>query len=717
MSDNMDSFSIFGGRARYVMIMFLFFFLLPHKTYPKSQPCVSSSCGKISNITYPFRLKHDPDHCGNHKYELDCVNNVTVLKLFDGEYFVESINYNNYTIRIVDHNIQPKNCSPLPRFFLYRRNFTYYKTYPYTEYFDYKNNSYQYTLNVSDTMPSYYIIDLSMPVIYMKCTSPPSKVVDRYYADTASCVDQYTYVIVGDPPFGILEPQCRVKLVTLTSLWGGNLSYIDIHKGLSYGFEISWMQVSCHCDECYLNNTIGELQCGIPYCPFDSCGYWATKFRLLYDYVGGIYDGLRELTGMDKVGLLHLLDDRTEGVYKSSIDIYKAGIVTGRYVLPYLAAKVILGIILFSVLLIYTYRRRHASIYENIEDFLQGNTLMPIRYSYKEIKQMTKGFKVKLGEGGYGDVYRGNLISGPFVAIKMLKIKSNATGQEFISEVATIGRIYHSNVVRLIGFCVEGSKRALVYEYMPNGSLDKYIFNKEGAISLTYNQIYEISLGVARGISYLHQGCDMQILHFDIKPHNILLDENFVPKVSDFGLAKLYPIDNSIVTLTAARGTIGYMAPELFYYNIGGISYKADVYSFGMLLIEMASRRRNLNPQAEHSSELYFPFWIYDQLYKNREREMEDVIMEEINDVLKKMFLVALWCIQLKPIDRPSMNKVVEMLEGDIGNIEMPPKPLLYPHETIQENFNINSDETVSDTGSTSYVEEIPTNPLLKYSA
>ena len=206
---------------------------------------------------------------------------------------------------------------------------------------------------------------------------------------------------------------------------------------------------------------------------------------------------------------------------------------------------------------------------------------MPIRYSYKEIKQMTKGFTVKLGEGGYGDVYKGNLISGPFVAIKMLKIKSKTNGQDFISEVATIGRIYHSNVVRLVGFCVEGSKRALVYEFMPNGSLDKYIFNKEGVISLTYNQVYEISLGVARGISYLHQGCDMQILHFDIKPHNILLDENFIPKVSDFGLAKLYPINKSIATLTAARGTIGYMAPELFYQNIGGISYKVHYKNFG----------------------------------------------------------------------------------------------------------------------------------------
>ena len=416
--------------------------------------------------------------------------------------------------------------------------------------------------------------------------------------------------------------------------------------------------------------------------------------------------GLNKLTGMYKFG-----EQKGNRYY-----LYEVGFVTGRYILPYLTLRITLGFILLSVVLIYTYRRRHVSIYENIEDFLQGNTLMPIRYSYKEIKKMTKNFKVKLGEGGYGDVYRGNLISGPFVAIKMLKIKSKTNGQEFISEVATIGRIYHSNVVRLIGFCVQGSKRALVYEYMPNSSLDKYIFNKEGDISLTNNEIYEISLGVARGISYLHQGCDMQILHFDIKPHNILLDENFIPKVSDFGLAKLYPIDKSIATLTAARGTIGYMAPELFYQNIGGISYKADVYSFGMLLIEITSRRRNLNSHAEDSSQLYFPFWIYDQLVKNTVREMEDVITEEINDVLKKMFIVALWCIQLKPIDRPSMNKVVEMLEGDIENIEMPPKPLLYPHETIQENLDSNSDETESDW-STSYVEENATNPLFKCSA
>ncbi|PRQ55484.1 putative glycerophosphodiester phosphodiesterase, protein kinase RLK-Pelle-LRK10L-2 family [Rosa chinensis] len=267
-----------------------------------------------------------------------------------------------------------------------------------------------------------------------------------------------------------------------------------------------------------------------------------------------------------------------------------------------LVAKFVIGFPCLIALLIYKWRRRHLSLYDNIEDFLQkNNNLMPVRYSYSNIKKMTRGFKDKLGEGGYGSVYKGKLRSGGLVAIKMLG-KSKANGQEFINEVATIGRIHHVNVVQLIGFCVEGSKRALVYDFMPNGSLDKYIFTQQGAISLSCEKMFEVALGVARGIEYLHRGCTMQILHFDIKPHNILLDKNFSAKVSDFGLARLCPLDNSNVLLTAARGTMGYIAPELIYKNIGGVSYKADVYSFGMLLMEMAGRRKNLNATVEHTS-------------------------------------------------------------------------------------------------------------------
>ncbi|PRQ56207.1 putative glycerophosphodiester phosphodiesterase, protein kinase RLK-Pelle-LRK10L-2 family [Rosa chinensis] len=304
---------------------------------------------------------------------------------------------------------------------------------------------------------------------------------------------------------------------------------------------------------------------------------------------------------------------------------------------------------------------------------------------------MSNGFKEKLGEGGYGSVFKGKLRSGRFGAIKMLS-KSKSNGDEFVSEVGTIGRIHHVNVVQLIGYCVEGSKRALVYEFMPNGSLDKYIYSKEKSITLCCKKMLQISLGVASGIDYLHQGCDMQILHFDIKPHNILLDDNFIPKVSDFGLARLYPTDNSIVSLTAARGTMGYIAPELFYKNIGGVSYKADVYSFGMLLMEMASKRKNLNALAEHSSQIYYPSWVYDQYNAGNDLEISHHTEDEKN-IIKKMVITALWCIQMKPSDRPSMNKVIEMLEGDIENLQLPPKPLLYPqqmHVADQMDNNLN---------------------------
>ncbi|XP_017973201.1 PREDICTED: rust resistance kinase Lr10 [Theobroma cacao] len=360
-----------------------------------------------------------------------------------------------------------------------------------------------------------------------------------------------------------------------------------------------------------------------------------------------------------------------------------------------------------TVFLIYKWRKRHMSMYDRIENFLQSqNNFMPIRYSYSQIKKMTEGFKDKLGEGGYGSVFKGKLRSGHLVAVKMLG-KSKANGQEFINEVATIGRIHHVNVVQLIGFCAEGTKRALVYEFMPNGSLDKYTFGREGNTTIGWEKIYEISLGVARGIEYLHRGCDMQILHFDIKPHNILLDENFTAKVSDFGLAKLYPTNDTTVTLTAARGTIGYIALELFYKNIGGVSYKADVYSFGMLLMEMAAKRRNSTTVTEQSSEAYFPCNVYDQIVGGRDFEEIQEASEEEKKIVKKMIMVALWCIQMKPSDRPSMTKVVEMLEGEVESLQVPPKPVLYPQQTLVRSSGSHSTQQESSSASTDYTESI----------
>ncbi|KAF8020111.1 hypothetical protein BT93_G0730 [Corymbia citriodora subsp. variegata] len=345
----------------------------------------------------------------------------------------------------------------------------------------------------------------------------------------------------------------------------------------------------------------------------------------------------------------------------------------------FIVVKFILGAPWVMIMLICKWMGRHLAMDQNVEEFLQSYNFLPIRYSYSDIKKITNRLKEKLGEGGYGSVYKGRLRSGRKVAVKILK-KGKSNGQDFISEVATIGRIHHVNVVELIGFCFEGSKQALVYDFMHNGSLDKHIFSRGEGTSLYCKEVYKIALGVARGIEYLHRGCDMQILHFDIKPHNILLNMDFIPKVSDFGLARLYPTDYDTVSLTTARGTLGYMAPELVFKNLGGISYKADIYSFGKLLMEMATGRKNADEVTDYSSHTYFPLWVHDQLSEGLDIPVGEASEEDWR-VIKKMILVALWCIQLNPSERPSMHKVLQMLEGEVDDLQIPPKPLFCPTE------------------------------------
>ncbi|KAL6007371.1 hypothetical protein ACLOJK_032868 [Asimina triloba] len=324
-------------------------------------------------------------------------------------------------------------------------------------------------------------------------------------------------------------------------------------------------------------------------------------------------------------------------------------------------------------------------------------TLGTCRYSYSDIKKMTSSFKEKLGQGGFGSVYKGRLGSGQLIAVKMLE-KSKKNGEEFISEVTTIGSIHHVNVVRLVGFCAEGSRCALVYEFMPNGSLEKYIFsNVEMGNEISWEKLFEIALGVAHGIDYLHRGCNMRILHFDIKPHNILLDDNFNPKISDFGLAKLCPSDLSIVSMSNARGTPGYMAPELISKDFGSISYKSDVYSFGMLLLEIAGRRKNVNPHVDHSSQIYFPTWVYEKLALEWNTKHGDAAAKVEGEISKKLAMVGLWCIQMNPEKRPSMSRAVEMLEGSIGALEMPPKPFLTsPERPPLEDISLSENDSIS---------------------
>jgi interleukin-1 receptor-associated kinase 1 len=232
--------------------------------------------------------------------------------------------------------------------------------------------------------------------------------------------------------------------------------------------------------------------------------------------------------------------------------------------------------------------------------------------------------------------------------------------------------------VTLLGFCFEGRKKALIYELMSNGSLDNFIYKKEprNIGSLSWEKLYEIAKGIARGLDYLHRGCNTRILHFDIKPHNILLDENFCPKISDFGLAKLCPKRESIISMSNARGTIGYIAPEVCNRQFGGVSQKSDVYSYGMMVLEMTGVRKKIDNQDNQTSE-YFPDWIYNKLEMDNDLRIDGVMATKDDEIARGMTIVGLWCIQTFPNNRPTISRVIEMLEGNIKSLEIPPKPML----------------------------------------
>ncbi|KAF6171488.1 hypothetical protein GIB67_018012 [Kingdonia uniflora] len=314
---------------------------------------------------------------------------------------------------------------------------------------------------------------------------------------------------------------------------------------------------------------------------------------------------------------------------------------------------------------------------EKVEEFLRNNgSMAPKRYTYSDIRRMTDSFKEKLGQGGFGDVFKGKLLDGRLVAVKVMR-ESKGDGEDFINEVASISKTSHVNVVSLLGFCFDGFKRALIYEFMSNGSLEKFIYKNKPletiSSSLPWEKLYEIVVGVSRGLEYLHRGCNTRIVHFDIKPHNILLNESFCPKIADFGLAKLCSPQESYVSMLDARGTVGYIAPEVFYRNIGVVSHKSDVYSFGMMVLEIVAGRKN----TDRTSEIFFPHWIHTRIKLNEDLGLHGITSATDAEITMKMILVGLWCIQTNPLDRPPMSKVVDMLEGSLESLQIPPKAFL----------------------------------------
>ncbi|KDP24156.1 hypothetical protein JCGZ_25813 [Jatropha curcas] len=327
----------------------------------------------------------------------------------------------------------------------------------------------------------------------------------------------------------------------------------------------------------------------------------------------------------------------------------------------------------------------------------------PVQFQYKDLQRATKGFKEILGSGGFGSVYKGVVDNGMVVAVKQLEGIEQGEKQ-FRMEVATISSTHHLNLVRLVGFCSEGRHRLLVYEFMKSGSLDKFLFiteNNQSGKFLNWDQRFSIALGTAKAITYLHEECRDCIVHCDIKPENILLDENYAAKVSDFGLAKLINTkEHRYRTLTSIRGTRGYLAPE-WLANLP-ITSKSDIFSYGMVLLEIVSGRRNFEMSAETNMKK-FSIWAYQEFEKGNVSGIIDkrlfdqkVDMEQVRRAIQ----VSLWCVQDQPSQRPKMGKVVQMLEG-IADIDRLPSHLAMAEEFTTEittdfSSNISNFSTVS---------------------
>ncbi|KAI5320540.1 PREDICTED: G-type lectin S-receptor [Prunus dulcis] len=315
--------------------------------------------------------------------------------------------------------------------------------------------------------------------------------------------------------------------------------------------------------------------------------------------------------------------------------------------------------------------------------FLRRVAGVPTKFRYKELEDATDHFQALLGKGASASVYKGILSDGTPVAVKKLDAEERRE-KEFRSEVAAIASLQHVNLVRLLGYCcVPAGPRFLVYDFISNGSLDSWIFsrkerpNRRGGC-LSWDLRYRVAVDVAKALSYLHHDCRSRILHLDVKPENILLDESYRAVVADFGLSKLMGKDESKIMITI-RGTRGYLAPEWLLEH--GISEKSDVYSYGMVLLEMIGGRRNIsfvekgNDRSQRKRQ-YFPKTVSEKMREGKLMEVVDQRLIESGGIdereVKKLVLIALWCIQERARLRPSMSHVVDMLEGRV-TVEEPP--------------------------------------------
>ncbi|KAJ1432839.1 Serine/threonine-protein kinase, active site [Sesbania bispinosa] len=372
------------------------------------------------------------------------------------------------------------------------------------------------------------------------------------------------------------------------------------------------------------------------------------------------------------------------------------------------AVIIIGGLVLFFLL---WQRKRNMEkpedAYPRIEDQIQHSSMAPKKFQLREIKKATGGFSPqnKLGEGGFGTVYKG-LLGNKEVAVKRVSKNSRQGKQEFIAEVTTIGSLHHRNLVKLIGWCYENRELLLVYEFMPNGSLDKYLFgdNKVGnGLGMGYSTLnwetrHSVIHGVAQALDYLHNGCEKRVLHRDIKASNIMLDLDYNAKLGDFGLARTIQKRNETHHSTKEiAGTPGYMAPETFL--TGRATVETDVYAFGVLVLEVVCGKRPGNMYVQDDYKNSLVYWVWELYGKGRIVGAMDVKMskeEEIKEEeVESVLVLGLACCHPNPHQRPSMRTVLQVLNGEASPPMVPKERPAFVWPAMPPSFKEDEDSSL----------------------
>ncbi|XP_065637395.1 G-type lectin S-receptor-like serine/threonine-protein kinase At1g67520 [Quercus suber] len=401
-------------------------------------------------------------------------------------------------------------------------------------------------------------------------------------------------------------------------------------------------------------------------------------------------------------------------IRRQGVEFWTSGVLKGtkKWIWVGIAIGVIPLVVIFFCILCHLSRRRNSddgmlelmnsdtftTVNELQNDRKQGNDLRI--FSYKCIMSATNNFSLenKLGEGGFGLVYKGIFSQGQEIAIKRLSRNSGQGMLEFKNELILISELQHMNLVQLLGFCIHEDERMLIYEYMPNKSLDYFLFDSTKSRMLDWPTRFSIIEGIAQGLLYLHKYSRLRVIHRDLKASNILLDENMNPKISDFGMARIFQQNELEANTRRIVGTYGYMSPE--YAMEGVFSIKSDVYSFGVLLLEIVSGRKSNNfYHTKHLVNLVGYAW---ELWK------EDAMLDFMDPTLSDSFIkdqmfrcihVGLLCIGDSAIDRPTMSDVIAMLANDSLTLPSPEKPIFsiarkaieaHTCEKESENYSIN---------------------------